>query len=848
MLLRRADQLSRRGKDLAVVMSGCSPGQNQIYDWRVVNPTNTLYVAGGMDSKYSSIGRTWTKVVSGSRYEEVASSGHALLTEAPIEVANIIGGFLLTTPVPRKVVFDPSYYNGDKEMFDDLERTQALRTQSEQEFVSPESDSLDSSSCSEDLILSESKPSILVIPSVLDMESFSIDMVSNHGKTKGVFGIGWGTTSRKRENEERRGFIIQLSSSVDNHVGVGEVAPLPGLHTETTVEAGDQLQILRDFFNSENAYDLPALDANKALALDGAITSYVDEIANESNIGAEYLLNSVRTGLEMALIALSSQVCQLPLHQAISANIPGIISSPNAVFLPINGLITADTSSVVGVDGISLKKKVSPVDQPPSLRRPYNLPGVQHMSYPSLKVKVGSKEVKKDAERLFQSFSESGSGMVRADANRMWNEKSAISFVSALDQLEHNILDHLEFIEEPLEKQKDGDGALAAQVKALEKLYCFCRIPYALDESLADLVAYHQREFSAIASALREALRNANGCTAFVLKPALLGFELSVQLARFATAEGIGAVFSSSFDSGIGLSYTAFIAAASDSLTTPTISKSKQERKLYSHGLGTFQMLSEDTLSPPFSAYVSMEGKLDISSLERELYGLSIDELRDSSSPWAGATISSPDEVIQGIAPSTFTSSSSVRGRQVNLKASLPLPFSDKKACDRFTDLPQQSRWSPWLRSVEYVAAEDGRTETEWTLDILGKPFRWRAVSTISSNPRGIIWESVSGLRNEGVAQFQKTSDDSCVLHVDVSFMTPRAITYLFRGGSKFESFLREKLLKWSLEMFRDVVKADLALERGDVELGDALFGAVEGRASAIEVTLSFANGTIAKN
>jgi hypothetical protein len=34
--------------------------------------------------------------------------------------------------------------------------------------------------------------------------------------------------------------------------------------------------------------------------------------------------------------------------------------------------------------------------------------------------------------------------------------------------------------------------------------------------------------------------------------------------------------------------------------------------------------------------------------------------------------------------------------------------------------------------------------------------------------------------------------------------------------------------------MFRDVFKADLALERGEVELGDALIGAVQGKASAI--------------
>jgi hypothetical protein len=39
--------------------------------------------------------------------------------------------------------------------------------------------------------------------------------------------------------------------------------------------------------------------------------------------------------------------------------------------------------------------------------------------------------------------------------------------------------------------------------------------------------------------------------------------------------------------------------------------------------------------------------------------------------------------------------------------------------------------------------------------------------------------------------------------------------------------------------MFRDVVKGDLALEEGNVELGDALFGVVEGKAYTIEATLS---------
>ena len=67
----------------------------------------------------------------------------------------------------------------------------------------------------------------------------------------------------------------------------------------------------------------------------------------------------------------------------------------------------------------------------------------------------------------------------------------------------------------------------------------------------------------------------------------------------------------------------------------------------------------------------------------------------------------------------------------------------------------------------------------------------------------------------------------------------PYIMVALFNGmPSVVQEFLQNKLLKWSLEMFRDVVKADLALERGDQELGDALFGAVEGRANALEEAL----------
>jgi hypothetical protein len=71
----------------------------------------------------------------------------------------------------------------------------------------------------------------------------------------------------------------------------------------------------------------------------------------------------------------------------------------------------------------------------------------------------------------------------------------------------------------------------------------------------------------------------------------------------------------------------------------------------------------------------------------------------------------------------------------------------------------------------------------------------------------------------KGIVEFvpDETLDplNKCIMNVRMTIMPPRLLRPLFSGTSLFlEEFLRDKLLKWSLEMFRDVVKADLALER----------------------------------
>ena len=138
--------------------------------------------------------------------------------------------------------------------------------------------------------------------------------------------------------------------------------------------------------------------------------------------------------------------------------------------------------------------------------------------------------------------------------------------------------------------------------------------------------------------------------------------------------------------------------------------------------------------------------------------------------------------------------------------------------------------------SVTYLDESPGLTE--WNLNIRGVKFSWKAKSQVLAEPKGIAWESTSGLKNRGVVEFEPIADDSCMMKLKMSIIMPYILVSLFNGIPMVQEFLQNKLLKWSLEMFRDVVKADLALERGDQELGDALFGAVEGRANALEEAL----------
>jgi o-succinylbenzoate synthase len=808
IISRRSAALSRRGRDLSAALAQCSPPRNQKEDWRYCSPRHTLFVAGSLDAKYSTIGKTWSEA-RGVRFEEVSGVGHALLAEAPSTIAALMADFL-TDDHPEERVSDKESSSlsvvvlEKEEVIPDTVRTmQTLQVEvlSRKEVVRPpDADSRG---------LLES----------LDFEPFSIDLIDGSGKDKNVFGIGWGENAEPKESsrvDSRSGFIIQLDSRGGLEVGIGEVSPLSGLHKESLDDAKEQLMALKDHLNSQQGTAPPSFEAAEILQLNGKLGEFLDRLSIEA--GLDDFLPSVRSGLEMALLTLASQKVSLPVHKALYRNSKENLSASTSASLPLNGLISRGS--------YPWRSSSSAQDQ-------------VKISFPSLKVKVGHQELAEDAITISLAFQYT-SGKIRADANRAWNQSQAIEFASALQGQDLQAADRLEFVEEPLVKQTDkaGNWSLAAQVEALELWYQQTGISFALDESMADLAQKHDHHLESIQAELRTVFSaSRRGCGAFVLKPALLGLELSAQIARLAKKEfGIAAVFSSSFDSGVGLAHTAFMASLTERLVSST--------RTVPHGIGTFSLLEGDTLTPPFGSYVNEHGLLNVQSLSRAFYGLSLDEMRDSL---ALATVPIPKTSRAGADNKEdeyeATTAASSSGKEISVNVLLPLPFSAAIANSRFTDLPQQSRWSPWISSVSYQGKE-----SEWTVNVRGIPMKWRATSQLLSDPwLGIQWESVSGVSNRGVVEFVPDEDDAtCKMNVRMNIRTPRILRPLFQGTPQFvEDFLRDKLLKWSLEMFRDVVKADLALERGDVELGDALIGSVEGKASAIEATLNFptANG-----
>jgi O-succinylbenzoate synthase len=207
----------------------------------------------------------------------------------------------------------------------------------------------------------------------------------------------------------------------EGHAGIGETAPLPGLHLESLEEAAAQLLDLAGELEGSPVPDgcsaLPAWTAARP--------------------GGLRLHPSVRTGVEGAVLTL--------LADRAGSDLPRLIAAKPADRVRINGLLDGEPAAVL--------------DRAAALARD---------GYTALKIKVGRRAAADEA-RLVAAVRELVGPAValRLDANRAWDLPAALDFARRVAPA------GIEYLEEPL-----GDAAdLAAFVAGSP-------VPVALDETL----------------------------------------------------------------------------------------------------------------------------------------------------------------------------------------------------------------------------------------------------------------------------------------------------------------------------------------------------------------------------
>jgi o-succinylbenzoate synthase len=218
----------------------------------------------------------------------------------------------------------------------------------------------------------------------------------------------------------RRGLLVVVEDG-EGHAGIGETAPLPGLHAETLEQATAQLLALAG--KLEGA---PIPDGCPALA--GAFETW---------LGGFGLHPSVRAGIEGAVLTL--------LADRAGTDLPHLLAAEPAALVRVNGLLDGSMNAMLDAAG-----------------------ELADRGYTALKIKVGRRDPGDEAELVLTVRALVGPAVaLRLDANRAWDLATAEYFAGRVAPAA------VEYLEEPLR-----DGADLADFVAQAAL------PVALDETL----------------------------------------------------------------------------------------------------------------------------------------------------------------------------------------------------------------------------------------------------------------------------------------------------------------------------------------------------------------------------
>lgn len=237
---------------------------------------------------------------------------------------------------------------------------------------------------------------------------------------------------RGRSASLRQGLVIELEDQ-DGYLAYGEIAPLPGLHTENLQDCSQLLRAWADRLRHR------FLGINQDLCW-----------SDGQEVIAGISLPAVCWGLETALISLWSQRLKIQPYVFIRRWL-GQTSIPEVDEILINALLGGGPESILA-DALKLLEQ----------------------GFSSFKLKVASLPLEPEIELVKRLGSELGRADLRLDANRCWTLAQALSFGRAIQGV------RIEYLEEPTANRAE-----------FEHLYQQTQLPLALDESLPELIRTH---------------------------------------------------------------------------------------------------------------------------------------------------------------------------------------------------------------------------------------------------------------------------------------------------------------------------------------------------------------------
>mgnify|MGYP001968777946 CR=1 FL=1 len=362
----------------------------------------------------------------------------------------------------------------------------------------------------------------------------------------------------------RRGYLLRVQLD-DGRVGWGEASPLPGLHAESTEDAGAQLRAMAALLDGgDGGGGGGGVRAPPELPLlGGAVSEWLRGVVGVVDPDAS-LLPSVRFAVESAVLsALASPGAPLAdvllfgsvqRRGASKSNEGGeggesvdpTDDSSTSQSVEINALIEAGlTPNAAAAEALRLVRR----------------------GHGCVKLKVargeGSAGAMEDAARLRAIRSAVGPDVaLRADANRRWSLNDALSFGLQCAELD------LEYVEEPV---MDPANNLAA-------FHCTTGVPVALDETVDECAVRAKATGTAIERALAEYFEPTFGVVALVLKPSVLGgLEATAACAAAARSRGVNVVVTTAFESGVGVATCANLAAAMDAAAVDAAAAARAE-------------------------------------------------------------------------------------------------------------------------------------------------------------------------------------------------------------------------------------------------------------------------------